>query len=86
MDGLKQLTSKHNLSFSVDSADSFSMGDSAGRFCYIEDPDNTLIELVETHKIPVYKKLGLYINLRKRKSNKPLPDWMVGLLGLNKIK
>ena len=86
MDGLKQLTSKHNLNFSVDSADSFSMGDSAGRFCYIEDPDNTLIELVETHKIPVYKKLGLYINLKKRKSNKPLPDWLVGLLGLNKIK
>ena len=86
MDGLKQHTCQHNINFSVDSADSFAMGDSAGRFCYIEDPDNTLIELVETHKVPVYKKFGLYINLKKRKSNKPLPDWMVGLLGLNKIK
>ncbi len=42
--------------------------------------------LVETHKVPLCKKFGLYINLKKRKSNKPLPGWKVGLLGLNKIK
>lgn len=86
MDGLKQHSQQQNINFSVDSADSFAMGNSAGRFCYMEDPDNTLIELVETHKVPIYKKFGLYINLKKRKSNKPLPDWIVGLLGLNKIK
>lgn len=86
MEGLRQHAIMHKFNFSVDSSNSFSMGDSAGRFCYIEDPDNTLIELVETHKVPVCKKFGLYINLKKRKSNKPLPDWIVGLLGLNKIK
>ena len=38
----------------------------AGGFVYIEVPDGTLIEFVETHKIPVMKKLGWYLNLRKR--------------------
>jgi hypothetical protein len=27
------------------------MDNASGRFCYIEDPDGTLIELVETHKV-----------------------------------
>lgn len=45
----------------------FDMGEAAGHFAYIEDPDGTLIEFVETHKIPVSKKLGWYINLLKRK-------------------
>ena len=42
MDALKKHTAMRKRSFSVDSADSFSMGDSTGRFCYIEDPDGTL--------------------------------------------
>ncbi len=78
----------HNVGyqFTVDSADSFAMGDSAGRFCYVEDPDGTLIELVETHKVPLLKKFGLYLNLKNRKDNKPLPNWMIGMLALNKIR
>lgn len=86
MDLLKEKAISLGHTFTVDSADSFSMGSSAGRFCYVEDPDGTLVELVETHKVPVLKKLGLFINLTKRKHNKPLPDWMVGMLALNKIK
>ena len=31
------------------------MGDAAGQFAYIEDPDGTLIEFVETHKVPLVK-------------------------------
>ncbi len=62
------------------------MGESGGRFAYVEDPDGTLIEMVETHKIPVLKKLGFYLNLKNRKSGKPLPNWMVNLMGLNKVK
>ena len=86
MDGLKELGKRKGFQFTVDSAGSFEMGEAAGRFCYVEDPDGTLIELVETHKIPVMKKLGLYLNLKKRKSQSPLPKWMVKMLGFNRIK
>jgi catechol 2,3-dioxygenase-like lactoylglutathione lyase family enzyme len=86
MDGLKQNCLDAGFPFSVDSTHSFPMGSSGGRFCYMEDPDGTLIELVETHKIPVLKKIGWYLDLKKRKGNKPLPGWMIELLALNKIR
>jgi catechol 2,3-dioxygenase-like lactoylglutathione lyase family enzyme len=70
--------------FTVNSQDSFDMGKAAGHFCYNEDPDGTLIEFVETHKVPIFKKLGWYLDLRKRKSIRPLPDWMVRCMGLGK--
>ena len=44
--------------FTVDSASSFSMENSSGRFCYTEDPDGALIEFVETHQLPIFKKIG----------------------------
>ena len=75
-----------NCPFTVDTGDSFDMGEAAGAFAYIEDPDGTLIEFVETHKIPVIKKLGLYINLRKRDPEKSLPRWMLGAMSLNRAK
>ncbi len=86
MTALKEKLLLIQQAFTVDSNDSYLMGHSAGRFCYLEDPDGTLIELVETHKVPVIKKLGIFFNLRDRKKKMPLPNWMVGLLGLNKIK
>ncbi|GEO08240.1 VOC family protein [Segetibacter aerophilus] len=86
MDLLKERSLALGYNFSVDSANSFSMGSSAGRFCYAEDPDGTLIELVETHKVPILKKLNLSLNLKARKSEAPLPDWMIGMLALNKVK
>ncbi len=86
MDQLKSLSALQRYDFTVDSSNSFSMGSSAGRFCYLEDPDGTLIELVETHKIPIIKKLNLHLNLKTRKNNGPLPDWMIGMLGLNRIR
>ncbi|MFX8942022.1 hypothetical protein ABTN11_20210, partial [Acinetobacter baumannii] len=58
MNTLKGICTSKGYHFTVDSANSFTMGESAGRFCYVEDPDGTLIELVETHKVPIYKKLG----------------------------
>ena len=51
----------------------------------IEDPDGTLIELVEAHKIPLMKKLNLYLNLRKRDPKKPLPKWMLRMLRFMKV-
>ena len=86
MDELKKKALNHSYHFTVDSKSSFNMQDAGGRFCYVEDPDGTLIELVETHKVPVIKKLGLYINLKKRRSNKRLPGWIINMLGLSKVK
>lgn len=85
MNRLKLNLEKFKYKFTVDSGDTFDMGESGGRFAYVEDPDGTLIEMVETHKVPILKKLGIYFNLKNRKSMKPLPNWMVGLLGLNKV-
>lgn len=67
-------------------AESFEMGDAGGHFTYIEDPDGYLIEFVETHKIPVMKKLGLYLNLRKRDLEKPLADWILKMLRFARVK
>lgn len=72
--------------FTVDSSDSFDMGEAAGHFSYIEDPDGTLIEFVETHKIPIMKKLGWYLDLRKRNPAKPLPDWILKSLSFTRVK
>lgn len=65
---------------------SFDMGEAAGDFAYIEDPDGILIEFVETHKIPILKKLGWNLNLRKRTSYKPLPGWMLKTLKFSRVK
>ncbi|MCF8253182.1 MAG: VOC family protein [Bacteroidia bacterium] len=86
MERLKKNLEKFKYSFTVDSGDTFDMGESGGRFAYVEDPDGTLIEMVETHKVPIMKKYGWYLNLKKRGQDKPLPNWMVSLMGLNKIK
>ena len=71
MDDLKSFCESKGFPFTVDSkksheGNSFDMGEAAGHFSYIADPDGTLIEFVETHKMPVLKKLGLYLDLRKR--------------------
>lgn len=86
MDALKALCEANGAPFTVDSANSFDMGEAAGRFSYIEDPDGTLIEFVETHKLPLLKKLGWYLDLRKRDPRKPLPNWIFTAMQLNRIK
>ena len=83
---LKEKCEKAGHPFTVDSANSFDMGEAAGHFAYIEDPDGTLIEFVETHKIPVLKKLGIYINLQKRNPEKPLPRFITDALNLMRVK
>jgi catechol 2,3-dioxygenase-like lactoylglutathione lyase family enzyme len=90
MDELKTVCESLGFPFTVDSkksheGNSFDMGEAAGHFSYIEDPDGTLIEFVETHRIPVVKKLGLYLNLRKRDPNKSLPDWILNALRFSRV-
>ena len=89
MNSLKKRCAENGFPFTVDSNDkseTFDMGEAGGRFTYLEDPDGTLIEFVETHRVPILKKLGWYLNLKKRKTQKPLPDWMVSTMGWGKVK
>ncbi len=72
--------------FTVDSANSFDMGEAAGRFAYVEDPDGTLIEFVEAHKIPLIKKMGWYLDLTKRNPKKSLPSFMLWAMSLGRVK
>jgi catechol 2,3-dioxygenase-like lactoylglutathione lyase family enzyme len=86
MADLAEQCKQADFTFTVDSRDSFDMGKAAGHFSYCEDPDGTLIEFVETHKIPIIEKIGWYLNIRNRNPDKPLPDWMLNMLSLNRVK
>lgn len=86
MQALQVKCEEHGFPFTVDSSNSFDMGEAAGHFSYIEDPDGTLIEFVETHKIPILKKLGWYLNLKKRDREKSLPKWLIKALRFNRVK
>ncbi len=85
LDVMKAYCAEKGHPFTVDSCpngEQFDMGDASGRFAYIEDPDGTLIELVETTKIPVVKKLGWFIDMRKRPRGKELPKFLYRMMGL----
>ena len=91
MDELKAFCESKGFPFTVDSkksheGSSFDMGEAAGYFSYIADPDGTLIEFVETHKVPILKKFGWYLDLRKRDPEKSLPDWIVSTLRFSRVK
>lgn len=89
MEAMKQHCEANGHPFTVDSRkgdEVFDMGEAAGHFSYIEDPDGTLIEFVETHKVPIVKALGLNLNLANRPPEKALPNWMVKALGFGRVK
>ncbi len=86
MKALTKECSQKNFPFKVLSEESFDMGEANGHWGYIEDSDGTLIEFVETHKVPLIKQLGLNINLKKRDPNKPLPNWMIKAMGLKRVR
>jgi catechol 2,3-dioxygenase-like lactoylglutathione lyase family enzyme len=91
MDELKSFCESKGFPFTVDSkkshaGNSFDMGEAAGHFSYIEDPDGTLIEFVETHKVPIMKKIGWYLDLKKRDPRKSLPDWVIKTMKFSRVK
>lgn len=86
MEDLKKECEAAGYPFTVDSGETFDMGEAGGRFSYIEDADGTWIEFVETHKVPILKKLGWYINLKNRNPEKHLPKWMLKAMALNRFK
>lgn len=91
MDQLRTFCEEKGFPFTVDSkksheGNSFDMGEAAGHFSYIADPDGTLVEFVETHKVPILKKFGWYLDLRKRAPEKSLPDWILKTLKFSRVK
>ena len=88
IDSMREKVKNLGFPFTVDSGinlESFDMGEAAGTFAYIQAPEGTLIEFVETHRIPLLKKIGWYLDLRKR-GNHPLPGWMLKLFRFMRIK
>ncbi len=89
---LKEKCEALGFPFTVDSQaetgkNAFDMGEAAGHFSYIEDPDGTLIEFVETHRIPIAKRFGIYLNLHKRKNKeKPVADRVLKMLKYMKVR
>ncbi|MEX1188913.1 MAG: VOC family protein [Bacteroidia bacterium] len=86
MQALEKRCAEFGAPFTVNSGNSFDMGEAAGQFAYNEDPDGTLIEFVQTHKLPIMKKLGWYLDLRKRDHAKPLPNWMLASMKFSRVK
>ena len=77
MDGMRERVKALGQDFVCDSGTDFQMSGADGHFTYVEDPDGTLIELVETFRVPVHKKLGIYLELRKRDASRKLPRWFL---------
>lgn len=91
IDELRSFCESKGFPFTVDTkksyeGNSFDMGEAAGHFAYIQDPDGALIEFVETHKVPILKKFGWYLDLRKRDPNKSLPNWILKTLRFSRVK
>lgn len=83
MDALEKRCEQYGYPFTIDSrkkAGKFDMGEATGHFAYNEDPSGTLVEYVETEKIPLMKKLGIYLNLKNKDREKPLCDTLLHLL------
>jgi catechol 2,3-dioxygenase-like lactoylglutathione lyase family enzyme len=85
MSALKEKCAQFGRPFTIDGGSDFEMGEAAGHFCYTEDPDGTLIEFVETFKLPIVKKMNWYLDLRKRNPSSTLPDWMLKSMRMNRV-
>ena len=75
--------------FTVDSCpndEHFDMGEASGHFTYVEDPDGTLIELVEAHKLTILKRPHIFINMLTRNREKSFPKFFFRLMGMKKVR
>lgn len=88
MRALEEKCNSLGFPFTVDSnkdAEHFDMGEASGHFTYIEDPDGTLIELVEAHKLTILKRPHIYIDMLKRDRTKSFPKFFFRLMGMSKV-
>lgn len=86
---LEKRSNELGYPFTVDSCKDdghFDMGEASGHFTYIEDPDGTLIELVEAHKLTIMKRPHIAIDMLKRDRKKPFPKIFFRLMGMYKVK
>lgn len=72
--------------FRCDSNDAIGMGETKVHCTYIDDPDECWIELIEVHKVPIVEKWGLFLDVKKRDPDGPLPTWMLKALRFSRIK
>ncbi len=86
MKALVQECADKGFPFKVLSDETFQMGEANGHWGYIEDPDGTLIEFVETHKVPLIKALNFNIHLKNRDPRKPLPNWLIKAMRFKRVK
>lgn len=83
---LMQECEQKGYPFKVKSEETFEMGDTNGRWGYLEDDDGSLIEFVEAQRVPLIKPLGVSINMRKRDPHRPLPNWLLKALRLKRVR
>lgn len=81
----EELASK-GFGFTCDSNDALDMGTTKVHCTYINDPDETWLEMIEVYKVPILEKWGLFLNVEKRDPLKPLPNYMLKALKFSRIK
>lgn len=86
MNALVEECKQKDYPFQVLSSEHFDMGDANGHWGYIEDNDGTLVEFVETHKVPLIKKINWSIKLKNRDPHKPLPGFILKAMAITKRK
>ncbi|PSR12178.1 MAG: glyoxalase [Bacteroidetes bacterium] len=72
--------------FQVKSEATFEMGDTNGRWGYLEDADGSLVEFVEAQRVPLVKRFNWRIDLRQRDPHQPLSRWLLRAMRLKRVK
>ncbi len=83
-DSLVQECAEKSFPFKVISDDSFDMGGTKSKWGYIEDNDGTLLEFVETYRLPLF--FGINLDLKNQPPYKNVHNWMIKALRLKKRK
>lgn len=78
IDQLSEHCAHQGNPFSVLVTDPFQMGEAHGHWGYLQDPEGTLLECVETLSIPLLPKWGWNLAF-DRDQPKPIPKWMLGV-------
>lgn len=87
MNKLGEELAAKGFGFTCDTNDTLDMGGTTRVHCtYIEDPDGTLIEMIEVYKIPIIEKMGVFLDVANRDPLKPLPNVMLKALRFTRIK